>query len=1639
MSGPIKDVTGYLEKYILQHGLKWPVKDEFLGGCTPGFLRIFPEVDLITCLNVEDGEELAIDPEVGRDQFPLNFGGKPLDNPLANFIDRIIQTEILPEISASDLSDILLSKSMCNLDPKDALSATTESIKTQIIAEAMKRFGDNNIFIDKDSNTEIIQNVIFTTTRRNTAQEFTAIFDDEEQAKTFVKSEFFRFLGDQIERCLLQNTNNNLNPEGDPLAFVFTLAFRIKELQRILDRMLDQIQLISGSLQISATCNELGEYQRRAQMIFNQLRIAMGSADLTPGQIADFQNPDFLSDPDGAFAGVSNAFKSIISSLGGGIASVVRAILRKVFLSDVNPKENRPVEDILAEDLLLLAGGTNTTQLIQGINRHAGLKDTLDRFDSTVGKLPVQVSGLVQRVWILWQRAGCDCDGGLNSVEVSQEARQDIDERFKQSPDEIGRCTGIRVELDGINNLLNSILTNIESQDYSCAEFFRDLESLNSGRFTAQHNDGPDRIALPYAPLWMRRKIELARSLLEKRRLEGKCFELNANNPDTRDATLGGRGQTQDRFKNGDGYSFNRLKALFDSYRDYSPQSVGARGFARNSDIYCDILRNIYNNFMRGVFTGWDADGIPICSSKKLGSSSMITMVRTELLDLLDALNTGCTTQGPTKTGEQGACCEHANAIRAQDIENGCDSVFSIRNNPIRRPLPPPDFIEDFLEITQADVDAATPAVDEQQPSIEQALKEIPTAQFTIEPIAPLVGEQVTYDASESKAKSGETIDNYIWFFGDGGKRQGADLETVTHTYSSAQTFKVKLQVIDSRGFGSLLATQDLIVEAKSGLSELFDEAGLRDPELRPARNAGDGQWIINLVWGPLAGPYSLRDFRNKVIDPMITRLGTASRCGLVQQIADQLLKPLIGIGGPPASIFRETGDSSTGPVEELEVGSDPFTSSRNTAVLNLGLAISNLQASIQVAAGRIFEETQQRCDVALNEEPSSDDKGEVVGSQEETKEDKTEPPSSVNEAATRRSEFINDLGFNTRPPLEMTPEQITESQSNNVIVLSGTPPELSGSFDIFDFLNWMQNLRLDVLRATKSGPPNCPILDSIVLRIVAPIVGRSPSTQAAKTGSGLTFNPPANGTIRTIVNLAQNILEMASKACNDAITFQNDESKEKANKRFVLPGRDAMNVALGKQRAVVLPTALEIPIDELVVLAGEFDDETFDLAEVRFKGALPISTDGGPDIWQEFHLTTEPRKRELYGNAALSVRFVTVETRLFEDISKLKPIEFANVSQDEDPLDELTAQLTPKKPARVTILKPGQHYVPPKPAKVKRDQLTTKDNFIKLIGDRLPGFYNVKHDGMRFVLHIWDNGRRLNVFTASDKGFSILDQLPFWESRFRMLPFNDAIIDGEFEMWVDGKKQPRSEVSANILDKELVDDDLLPNFFDIVWANGNDLSDKPVEERIRVLNQIVPPNISQRTVGIPEPSKINITPFIPINSLSEALSIFDKLMELPHIEGIVFKQKGSPYEINLDRAFKPWAKYHRSITVQAMVLQRIGTKLPNLFVYEMGVPFGPNIDPVEDFRLNGVRFMKVGKSIPTGTKLEPGEIIIIETDQVILEEFDREGTIKFRMVSPKVINKKLADLEMKDFGQELANVIGNWAKQREGLSNESS
>ena len=103
----------------------------------------------------------------------------------------------------------------------------------------------------------------------------------------------------------------------------------------------------------------------------------------------------------------------------------------------------------------------------------------------------------------------------------------------------------------------------------------------------------------------------------------------------------------------------------------------------------------------------------------------------------------------------------------------------------------------------------------------------VPKASFVYSPECPVVGQNITFNASSSYTLDPDaTIVSYMWDFGDGEKGSG---KTVNHSYSSAGSYNVTLSVTDSDGEKKRTNTVNLTIKVRPAGTE-FDTRESSNP-----------------------------------------------------------------------------------------------------------------------------------------------------------------------------------------------------------------------------------------------------------------------------------------------------------------------------------------------------------------------------------------------------------------------------------------------------------------------------------------------------------------------------------------------------------------------------------------------------------------------------------------------------------------------------------------------------------------------------------------------------------------------------------------------------------------------------------------
>jgi DNA ligase-1 len=196
----------------------------------------------------------------------------------------------------------------------------------------------------------------------------------------------------------------------------------------------------------------------------------------------------------------------------------------------------------------------------------------------------------------------------------------------------------------------------------------------------------------------------------------------------------------------------------------------------------------------------------------------------------------------------------------------------------------------------------------------------------------------------------------------------------------------------------------------------------------------------------------------------------------------------------------------------------------------------------------------------------------------------------------------------------------------------------------------------------------------------------------------------------------------------------------------------------------------------------------------------------------------------------------------------------------------------------------------------------STADGIDAALGDQ-PASVEWKLDGARIQVH--RSGDDVRVFTRNLN--DVTDRLPEVVARVRALSTQAVVLDGEvLGLGLDGER-PRafqdtmSRFGRNDATASPVG--LAPFFFDVLHADGTDLIDAPLVDRLRVLDEVAGP---LRIPGI-----VTADP-------AEASAFLDQALAAGH-EGVMVKDVASAYQAG--RRGKQWRKVKPVHTLDLVIL----------------------------------------------------------------------------------------------------------------------
>jgi DNA ligase-1 len=191
-------------------------------------------------------------------------------------------------------------------------------------------------------------------------------------------------------------------------------------------------------------------------------------------------------------------------------------------------------------------------------------------------------------------------------------------------------------------------------------------------------------------------------------------------------------------------------------------------------------------------------------------------------------------------------------------------------------------------------------------------------------------------------------------------------------------------------------------------------------------------------------------------------------------------------------------------------------------------------------------------------------------------------------------------------------------------------------------------------------------------------------------------------------------------------------------------------------------------------------------------------------------------------------------------------------------------------------------------------------------IGDALarisPAALEWKLDGIRIQAHLCDGNVRLFTRTLDD----ITARLPDVTGALAGLPAREAVLDGELiALREDGRPHPFQVTASRAARRDGEPAVPLSVFlFDILHLDGEDLIDRPGEERYAALARVVPERLRM--------------PRVVTSSVDEATAFFQDSLAHGH-EGVVVKSLDTPYTAG--RRGAGWIKVKPRHTLDLVIL----------------------------------------------------------------------------------------------------------------------
>jgi uracil-DNA glycosylase family 4 len=291
---------------------------------------------------------------------------------------------------------------------------------------------------------------------------------------------------------------------------------------------------------------------------------------------------------------------------------------------------------------------------------------------------------------------------------------------------------------------------------------------------------------------------------------------------------------------------------------------------------------------------------------------------------------------------------------------------------------------------------------------------------------------------------------------------------------------------------------------------------------------------------------------------------------------------------------------------------------------------------------------------------------------------------------------------------------------------------------------------------------------------------------------------------------------------------------------------------------------------------------------------------------------------------------------------------------------------------AKESVLKsvsPTSRFQPEKPMMAGTVEFFSTDELWPWVekklkaGAKLGG--EIKFDGFRCILS--KQGDKVSVWFEDAKE-DRSKQLPKLVQAAKRSKYSSFVLDGELLATKGGKVVPRTQLMSLLTG----DEDLEPEYhvFDCLYFEGTDLSGKPLEERRKYLEKVVP------TLG----DVAVISEQRPITDKASLERVGRWAASHPLSEGLVAKDVTKPYVFG---GSDDWAKWKTVFELKATVLDV--ERKANGWTYHCGLLLGdaPFTNTTE-FR--GEQYVDLGKTFVTPERIaDLGDTINVRVEEVLI------------------------------------------------------